>query len=410
MRRRFIRTVSYLLTVCVIFAATGYFLSRAKGYYESRLERVRLESLNSLCGYMHEISSGLNLLAVSSGESVADSVYYVGTRITGAMGNIVCFSRDNSENINRFLTEVYDFSQSFSGDDEARKKASQFSDYAEEIYYHLSDLSVAVLNGEYRTSEYESIYKRSNKPHFEDFLDYSNGKEDELFSQAEAVSLQAEKFSFVASKKTALPEEMKAKGSRITGVKEILWRESGYDSLFYEIYHGETFLEFCKKGGYICRFITPPVYGERLVDTETAKGIAAGFIADCGYGKTELLTAETDDFTSVFCFVPEVNGVHLISANIMVEVSLCKGNVTYFDARGFLENYHTEVEYGEIFDVCGLLPHNVRVERTLLCTAEIDGEEKLCILAECSFCDGEVWIYVDYNTRRIIKTAPKGGF
>lgn len=410
MRRRFIRTVSYLLTVCIVFAATGYFLSRAKGYYESRLERVRLEGLNSLCGYMHEISSGLNLLAVSSGESVADSVYYVGTRITGAMGNVACFSRDNSKNINRFLTDAYDFSQSFSGDDGARKKALQLSDYAEEVYYHLSDLSVAVLNGEYRINEYESIYKRSNKPHFEDFLDYSNGKEDELFGQAEAASSQTGKFGFVAHKKTALPDEMKAKGSRITGVKEILWRESGDDPLFYGIYHGEIFLEFCKKGGYLCRFITPPVCGERLVDTEFAKQTAAEFIADSGYGKMKLFTAETDDFTSVFCFVPEVNGVHLISANIRVDVSLCTGGVTHFDARGFLENYRNVADDGEIFDVSGLLPQNVRAEQTLLCMAEIDGEEKLCILAECSFCDGEVWVYVDYNTRKIIKTAPKGGF
>ena len=175
-RRKFIRTVSYLLAVCVVIAATGYFSFRAKASYEATLERVRFDGLSSLCEYMHEISGGLNLLSVSAGESVADSAAYVGARALGARGSASSFEPVKLENINRFIDYVYDFSQTFSGGEGERKKAAELSDYAEEIYYHLSDLSVAVMNGAYRLNEFGSIYSRSENPFFENYIDYSNGE------------------------------------------------------------------------------------------------------------------------------------------------------------------------------------------------------------------------------------------
>jgi hypothetical protein len=95
-RRKFIRVVSYLLAVCAVFAVAGNFSRRAKASYEETLEKVRFEGLNSLCEYMHELSGGLSLLAVSSGDFVVDSSYYVGARAVGALGSSACFDSEKT--------------------------------------------------------------------------------------------------------------------------------------------------------------------------------------------------------------------------------------------------------------------------------------------------------------------------
>ena len=403
-RRKFIRTVSYLLAVSVVIAATGYFSFRAKASYEATLERVRFDGLSSLCEYMHEISLGLNLLSVSAGESVEDSAAYVGARALGARGSAACFEPVRLENINRFIEYVYDFSQSFSGGDGERKKAAELSDYAEEVYYHLSDLSVAVMNGEYRLNEFGSIYRRSEKPFFEDYIDYSNGNEKSLF----AVEASA-KLSF-AGGETLTVEQAREKAEKLTGVDSVLWRERESNEIIYSLFHGNTAVEICRQGGAIMRFINPLPCAERVLNEADALKKATDFAEKCGCRNLKAVTAEMQTFTARFVLAPEVNGVLLLTSTVSVGVCLASGGITYFDAENYIKNFRTDIYDAEIPDISSILPSNVYLEKTVLCLAEIGGRERLCILALCGYADGKVQIYIDYNSYKIIKTAVEGGF
>ena len=260
-RRVFIRTVSYILAVGVVVAATGYFSFRAKASYEATLERVRFEGINSLCEYMHEISGGLNLLSVSSGDSIEDSANYVSARALGARGSAACFEPTKFENTGRFIDYVYDFSQSFSGSEAEREKAAKLSDYAEEIYYHLSDLSVAVMNGEYRLSEFGSIYRKDGKPFFEEYLDYSNGEEETLFA-IEASATQVS--SFLKDRGKLTPDKARKVAEELTGIDAVLWREGNSGELAWLLYHGDTAVEICRQGGAVMSYINPLPWVRRI--------------------------------------------------------------------------------------------------------------------------------------------------
>ena len=107
-----------------------------------------------------------------------------------------------TENINRFLNSVYELSQTFSGDEQSRKAASAFSDYAEELYHHLSDVYSAAAGGKYSLVEYGSIYSSENKPYFENYLDFANGREDELFNRTEDVYAGGGHFAVLYGKET----------------------------------------------------------------------------------------------------------------------------------------------------------------------------------------------------------------
>lgn len=404
-RRKFIRTVCYLIAACVVISATGYFSFRAKASYEAVLERVRFEGINSLCEYMHEISGGLNLLSVSVGESVEDSANYVGSRALGARGSMACFEPARIENLSRFTDYVYDFSQTFSGSENERKKAAELSDYAEEIYYHLSDLSVAVMNGQFRLSEFGSIYRKTEIPFFENYLDYSNGSEDALFG-AEAAGARVS--NFLEKKSTLTLEQAKDIAENLTGVESVLWREGESGELAYYLYHGDTAIEICRQGGAVMRYINPLPCAEKVLTESDAAEKAKDFSRKCGYGNLKTVTSETYAFTSDFTLAPEINGVLLMTASVRVGVCLSSGGITYFDGEKYIRNYRTDVYGGEMPDISGLLPENVSLEKSALCLEEFDGRERLCILAFCSYADGKVRIYIDYNSYEIIKTACTG--
>ncbi|MBE6821404.1 MAG: hypothetical protein E7516_10195 [Ruminococcaceae bacterium] len=403
-RRKFIRTVSYLVAVCVVIAATGYASFRAKATYEAKLERLRFESLTSLCEYMHEISGGLSLLSVSAGESVAETAYYVSSRALGAKGCTLCFEPARIENINTFIEYVYDFSESYSAGEDKRKKASELSDYAEEIYYHLSDLSVAVMNGEYRMREYGSIYTAEEKAYFEDLLDYSDGRENELFTSSVSAEYGGK---FLWGKHTVTLEQARNEAERLTGTLAVLWRSEDGDGEAYSLYHSDTSALISRQGGMLIKLINPVDSGEKVLNESDIVSKAKEFAVMCGYGTLTVFDTDLQTFTARVVLVPEVNGVLLLTSAVTAEVCLSSGRITYFDGENYIKNYRTDIYGGTVPDISFLLPHGASLEKSFLCLADVDGRERLCIYARCTVNGKKVEYYIDCNSYKVIKTEIK---
>lgn len=406
-RRKFIRIISYLIALCVVFAASGVFSAKAKADYEAALGRVRFEALASLTEYSREISSGLRLLAVSAGDSLTDSSAYVSARAVGAMGSLGCFYSEKVDNLTRFFSGVYDFSESFSGNEESRKAAVKLSDHAQEVYYHLSDLTNAVVSGEYTLTEYDSIYRKPDVPYFEDELDYY-GK-DEIYGLISAASAEAGKIAYLDGRDSVSAEKAKSTASMLTGIGEALWRggdSQNFDGIeIYSLKNGDTEVDICKSGGVIYRIINPQPCENTVYSLDDARKKAVGFLNNHGFENMTEIKSVQNIFTADFVFVPEVNGVLLLPAKIEIGLCLASGKVTYFDASSFIRRYRTDVAVvSSVPDAERLIPDIVRYEKSLVCTADIDGTEKLCILAVCRHGNNKVYIFIDYYNMKIIKT------
>lgn len=406
-RRKFIRVISYFAAICVVFAAGGLSTSRAKAEYEETLEKVRVSNLTSLCEYTRDISAGLRLLAVSSDDALSDSAAYVCSRAMGAQGCIGAFDSEKVKNISRFISGVYDFAEGFSGSDTKRETAVKLSNYAQELYYHLSDLSTAVINGAYSLSEFGSIYFKNELPYFEDYLDFSNGTEDEIFSlTAPAVSSRGS-VEFLSDKEDISPEQARKKASGFININPALWRESEADGRDIEVYaftHGDTAVEISKIGGFLCRLVNPLPCAAAEYSFSDAREKAEKFLADCGYKDTVALRGEKSDFSARFVFAPKVNGVLLLNAAVQVEICLASGEITYFEGAEYIRNYRTDIYADKSApDLSGRLPSNLTLRETQICYAEIGGRERLCYVAECLFEGETVTVYADYYSCKVLK-------
>lgn len=405
-RRKFIRVISYLVAVSVVFAAAGFFSQRAKAGYEETLGKVRLSNLTSACEYMREVSSGLRILAVSSGDSLADSKAFVRARVMAATGCLNCF--ENTENMDKFLSGVYNFAEDFTGGDAERETAINLSLYAQEIYYHLNDVSSAVMNGAYALTEYGSIYKKTDIPYFEDYLDFSNGKEKEIFELITPASAETGGYELLDGKDKISEDAAKETASRVIGINSALWRNNSGVAAEIEIYalkYGDITVEICKNGGMLYGLVNPKPCAAAFYSASDALEIAKKFMKHQGYGNMAEISTSASEFTANFSFAPSVNGVLLLNAPVKVTVCLASGEITRLDASEYLKNYRTDVFASEdVPDPEWLLPRNLQLRETLQCFAEIGSAQRLCLLAVCGFDGDEVRVYIDSSSLKVLKT------
>ncbi len=408
-RRKFIRIISYLIALCVVFAASGLFAAKAKSDYESALERVRFEGLASLTEYSREISSGLRLLAVSTGDSLADSRAYVSSRAVGALGSLGCFESKNVDNLIRVFSGLYDFSEKFSGSEENRKAAVKLSDYTQEIYYHLSDLTNAIVNGKYSLTEYGDAYKKDKPTFFEYVLDFSNGAENEVLEMISPAAASYGSCMLLAGKRNVDTETARELAGNAANIRPLLWR-GGAKSIdgidMYEFTCGDVLVNICKAGGVLCKMVNPCQCGESIYSLNDARKKALDFSQSKGFEQLVEIYARRDAFTARFIFVPEINGVLLLTAKIEIETELENGKITYFDASEYVKRCRTDIGAPNgVPEISSALPNNLKCEKLYICVADINGREKLCCLAKCLFENSTVYAFIDYYSLKVIKTV-----
>lgn len=410
-RRIFIRAVSFFAAICVILAAEGLSEQKARASYEETLGKMRLGGLTSLCEFSRDISVGLRLLAVSADNSMSDSAAYVGARVTGAIGCLNSFESANVKNISEFLNGTESFVQDFSGSEAQRKAAVMLSDYAQEMYYHLNDLTSSVMNEKYSLTEYSSLYAGERMPYYEEYLDFSNGSENDIFKMITPASAQFRESEFLSGKGRISQKEAVKTASGIMSVNAALWRSGKAKNEGVEVYsltYDDFCADICKVGGALCRLVRPMPCLTSVYSVEEAERKAIDFADANGY--RDLTTAEvlSNGFEASFNMFPVVNGILLLNARIDISVCLASGEITYFDASEYIKNFRNDVaaDIGNP-DLSMVLPENLNFEKCITCISEIGGRDILCYLAVCDFEGDTVLSYIDASDFEVLKTEIK---
>lgn len=406
-----IRIISFISALSVVFAASGMLLQKSNATYEDVLGKLRLSGLTSLCEYTQDVSSSLRLLAVSSAENVSEAASVVYAKVLGAQGSISCFENVKTENISAFLVGVSSFSQGFSDNiinEEERKNALMFSDYAQEMYYHLSDVANAVINGEYSLFEAGEIYSKNDSEFFENNLDFANGTEKELFSRFVSASVQIKTVG--TEKQRVTVQTAKNNAADFLGIQPQLLRENGEENLngmrTYKFSHNGVTVNVCAFGGSVCRFIDSHLCTGGECATEEAIRAAEKMMKKTGCSDFEIFFSHKDGFSADFVFAPVKNGILILTSTVHIEVCLGECRIIGFDASEYYKSNTKNVDTisGNV-DISRLLPVNLTFLESRLCYTEIDGNERYCYLAECLLGGEKVFVFIDYYTLKTVETV-----
>lgn len=399
-RRSFIRIISYLAATAVCLAAAASDAAKARGDYGEALGRVRMSSLVSLCEYSSQLSAGLRTLAVSPNGGTADPAAFVCSRALGARGGAAGFSEDSAGNILYFLDGVYRFAEEFPDEpsEEKRAAAIRLSDYAGELYDHLSDVSAAVLNGDI------SLLEGGDAEFIEDKLDFSNGSEDEIFP------LIAVSVSPVGSAEAAVSREAaRAAASELFGVETALWRGGETEELggieVYRFTYGSMLVDISTSGEVAAFTVAEPC---KTAETgaDSAAVSAAKFLKERDFPEMEEISRREREFRTELEFAPCVGGVLHLDSAVKVAVCRCCSELIRFDCSEYIKNYR-EIEAVDAKPrLARLLPSGFDLESQRLCVADIGGRARLCYLAECSFRNEKLRMYFDYFSLKALKSEP----
>lgn len=346
-------------------------------------------------------------MGVSTSDTVQDSSAYVCSRAIGAVAASACFDSEKAKNIIGFSEKIYDFAENFSGSKDECSAALRFSDYATEIYYHLSGVSSAVLSGEYSLIEHGEVFNKKDIPYFEDYLDYSNGSEEEIFSLTASAYSGRKRSDFLADAESVTEEKAREKAGEALKIEPVLLRggllkdENGAE--VYSFFHDDAAAEISGKGGMLLRLVNPTPCGKNAFSAVQAKKISSEFLDKQGYFDMECFAEKQEEMTCAFVFAPRVNGILLLTSCVELSMCLASGEVTYFNAFDYIRNYRTDFEkYSVETDIGLILPDGLTADYSTPCLAEIKGEERLCILAVCRYGSDRVYVFIDNDSKKIL--------
>lgn len=399
-RRNFIRIVSFLLAAAVCLAAAASDAAKARSDYGEALGRARMSSLVSLCEYSSELSAGLRTLAVAPNGATADPAAYVCSRALGAKGNSACFGAQTIQNIVNFLDGAYRFAEDYPDEpaEEQRAAAIKLSDYAEELYCHLSDVSAAVLNGDIALLEGEGEF-------IGDRLDFSNGSEGEIMSLTASSMPPSVRAQAGISREAA-----RERASELFGVDSALWRGGDTENCggleVYRFTYGSVLVDIGTAGGEVAAFTVYEPCSAAEVGAESAAASAAEFLKKQNFPELTEISRCEREFRTELEFAPLVGGVLHLNSPIKVAVCRCCSEVIRFDCSEYIKNYR-EIETTDSKPrLDRLLPAGFSLLGQRLCVADIGGRARLCYLADCVFQGERARMFFDYFSLRALKSEP----
>ncbi len=331
----------------------------------------------------------------------ADPAAYVCSKALGARGGAASFSEDSAGNILYFLDGVYRFAEEFPDEpsEEKRAAAIRLSDYAGELYDHLSDVSAAVLNGDI------SLLEGGDEEFIEDKLDFSNGSEDEIFP------LIAVSVSPVGSAEAAVSREAaRAAASELFSA----WRRRSGGAARPR---SSAELRSIASPTARCWSISAPRARSRLSrwpsrarppkQERTAQPHRRQkFLKERNFPEMEEISRCEREFRTELEFAPCVGGVLHLDSAVKVAVCRCCSELIRFDCSEYIKNYRETMAVDAKPRLARLLPSGFSLERQRLCVADIDGRARLCYFAECSFRNEKLRMYFDYFSLKALKSEP----
>ncbi len=401
-RRKYIRTVSFLLAAAVCLGITAMSRSKAESAHADALKTVRMSALVSLCEYTSQLSAGLRTLAVSADGITAEPAAYVCSRALGAKGTAACFSESSVKNIMYFFDGVYAYAENFSENPtrELRTEAIKLSDYAMELYYHLSDISNAVMSGEKALLE-----NNKNIEFFENSLDFSNGTENEVFSLLPVAASPSSETTHVEISRN----EARNAASGLFGIDSSLWRGGNIENYrgiqVYRFFYNDISVDISTKSGEVVAFTTAEPCSTAEIDAEGAAKVAEKFILGLNFPEMKEISRTERDFRTELEYAPLTNGVLHLNATVKISVCRCCAKPIRFDSSEYMQGYQKISVPNSDINLSSLLPDGFTLTTQSLCVADIDGRAKLCYLAECVFGQVKAKIFFDYFSLKPIKST-----
>ncbi len=359
-RRGLIRIISFLSVVLVALTVWGsvsaYKLSQAKIAIQIANERA----LTQLGTYLDDISLNLQKCMYCNGESMlADVSADLWRSSASAKESLSEITDENTEisGVYKFLSQVGEYTISLNkrlaqGEKisvEETKNLTKLLEYAEKLSKNINYLIEQEENGLVDFEEIKSTLQEGNSERM--YLGKELNDATQSLSDYPTLIYDGPFSDHIMNKKSSVTESMqkvteaqaKDEAARFLGIKssELHFLSKTQNNMStYTFYNAEYTVSVTQNGGIVSSFMTSGFASQIELSYEEAIKKATEFLKKQGYDKIKESYYSTTDGICTINFSYYENGITYYTDLIKVSVALDTGEITAFDATGYLMNHH----------------------------------------------------------------------
>jgi len=405
-KRGFIRILSYFTALCVFLGVGALINYQAAQRYRQSSEYGYQRALSDLSDSVSNLEvaleKGVYANTAPQQQGIAAKLLKESSDAKIYLAELP-LSYEELSNVNKFISQVGDFSLYLSG-----KK---------ELNGSLKDLETTLMEGDIPIGEAQQAYQNLSRetqdqavPAInsgfremnEGFTDYPTLIYDGPFSD----HITQQKLVFLEEAQAVSEETALTTAALFLNEKpQSLARGSGTEGNLpcYRFTAGDKSITISKQGGYVNAMLNSRMIGSAKLDFEGAAEKARGFLEQAGYPsmKESYYVINNNICTINYAYVQD--GAVCYSDLVKVGVALDSGEIVSFSATGYLMNHHTRsVDYSPISseEARASVSPRLTVEAESLCYVPSSGlNETLCYEFTCSAENGDrVLVYINAQT------------
>lgn len=416
MKRKVSLMLIATLTVCAALLLWQQERIRA---YENRLQLAYSYALNEVEGYVAEIEDTLLISAVTHDPyeiaRLSTKLHTYSNAAISAMGQLPIFDTALDKTA-LFLTQTGEFGHAVSlrhlsdgilSDTEQSQLASLAS-YAGVLRSHLNtaadELRLGTLSFEKFLGGHDENFSKHLYDTESDFKEYpeivyeGTHSSDSVVSSSHADLYKERLISEEEAKKSihALCAVTPNTVSAVAGTPATFAATINHDT-------ANTYIAVTQNGGKLATWMQDRLLLDATMDMATAESYAEKFLNLHGYYDFTLLTKHDLGTEYIYSYAATQEGVVLYPDLLRVKVAADNGEITGFDATGYLANHHTRAFNPPIYSLEQALSHraDLSVQTTRLAVIPTaTGKEILCHEIIGTKDDKTFYLYVNCATGR----------
>jgi spore germination protein len=424
-KRSLVRIISFALAALISLSIFCYTSMRRADAAELKLEYQYLKSISDLGTYLENIDSTL-LKTMYAGTSatmtpLSSKLWREAGFAKESLSNLPMGSL-NLENTYKFLSQVGDYAVSLSESladgipitQEQRDNLSTFKSYSNQLLTEVLVLEDSIRTGAISLREinedlHSDSLETSDSSITEGFAEFEEGFtsyptliydgpfSDHIMEQEPKMLEGAKEISKEEAKQIAA----NAAGLSVDQLQDDSDEEGKMPS--YCFYTDEYNIAVTKAGGWVNYMVHYRQNGEATMSAEECIELANQYLESIGITSMKQTYYEINDNAMTINYAYNQDGVTCYTDLIKVTVAMDNGEITRYDARGYLTN-HTK-RSGLTASITAqsaqkALSPLLTVEKSSLCIIPSDAlEEKFCYEFVCNSEQGDqVLVYVNAKT------------
>lgn len=359
-RRKYIRIISFLTVVTLLFGVCAIVNAVRANQYRTLMLASSQRAISELCENLDNITVSLQKgLYTSSEPMLAEICEQLNRSASCAKVSLGQITNEDmvTDGIYKFLSQVGDFTSSINKNAEANERISEddrealdkLYEYSRSLSEGLGTVRDGCYDGSVSLEKASKLITTQQEDESAYYVDSVNDAEQSLadyptliYDGPFADSVLERDAQMLKNESVITFSEARKKAAEYLGVKATeLKRESdenGKIAMYCFSKSGKT-IAITKKGGYLGYITNPDYSGIVSLNEKEAVKRAKQYLEKIGYkGMTESYYSTYDGVCTVN-MAYETDGVICYSDLIKVSVTLDKGEIAAVDARGYLMNH-----------------------------------------------------------------------